>query len=129
MTRITKSAPSFWQAQLKAGRQCHFDLAPMAAPRPRFGRNRTFMPAKYQAWKQAVRAMWGADTPRPVVWIGITLYNPRKQGDLDNYLKSVLDALSGLAFEDDCCSCVQKVTIEARWDRGEPSMSVAVEAP
>lgn len=61
----------------------------------------------------------------PVV-ASLTFYRPRKTGDLDNALKVILDALNGIAWEDDS----QIVEIHARRedDKSRPRVEVHVEA-
>lgn len=47
----------------------------------------------------------------------------RNWGDLDNYLKSVLDALNGIAFDDDS----QVVEVHAKKNSGEPKIVITME--
>ncbi|MBR4031111.1 MAG: RusA family crossover junction endodeoxyribonuclease [Clostridia bacterium] len=48
----------------------------------------------------------------------------RLWGDLDNHLKSVLDALNGIAYLDDC----QVVQISGSKNFGEPKIMITLEA-
>lgn len=57
--------------------------------------------------------------------VSVNVYRPRRLGDLDNTLKVLLDALRGIAYEDDS----QIVHIEARRadDAANPRAVVTVE--
>lgn len=61
---------------------------------------------------------------RGPVAVTVAVYRPRKSGDLDNRLKVLLDALKGIAFEDD----EQVVRIEATRhdDKANPRVEVEV---
>lgn len=76
--------------------------------------------AKLRALTQGVREP--IDGP---VTLNLAVYRPRRIGDLDNVLKATLDALKGIAFEDDS----QVVEIFARrWeDKANPRVEVNVE--
>lgn len=60
----------------------------------------------------------------PVV-VSVVVYRPRRSGDLDNALKSLLDSLKGYLFHDDA----QVVEIHARRDddKANPRAEVRVE--
>lgn len=57
--------------------------------------------------------------------VSVTAYRPRRAGDLDNVLKASLDALKGIAWEDDS----QIVELQALRldDRANPRLVVTVE--
>lgn len=61
----------------------------------------------------------------PVV-VFVTAYRPRRNGDLDNALKALLDALKGVAFVDDD----QVVELHAMRldDKADPRVVVTIEA-
>lgn len=91
---------------------------------------RPILSAEARAYKQGtkLRALTqGARIPLagPVA-LNLAVYRPRRVGDLDNVLKAILDALKGIAFEDD----KQVVQIFAtRWDdAARPRVEVNVEA-
>jgi Holliday junction resolvase RusA-like endonuclease len=111
--------------------QLTLDIEPVAKARPRFTRyGRTYTPKKTADYEAQIRAaftakyktetvpMWCRDTPLvAIASFGKSIpksYSKKKRGqclsgeiaptskpDVDNYLKAVLDALNGLAFEDD----------------------------
>ena len=70
---------------------------PMPMPRPRVTSKRTFTPAKAQAEKEALAALWAAKGPREqlrgaVILVAIFHRRDRRRVDLDNLLKLVMDA-------------------------------------
>jgi Holliday junction resolvase RusA-like endonuclease len=86
------------------------------------------MPAEYQEWKRQVRAHWGNFSVAGPVRVEIVLFKYRKNADLDNYAKAILDALSGVAFEDDNCTCVRDLNIWICEDgQSEPDDGFSVE--
>lgn len=68
----------------------------------------------YAAWMQAARWQIAAQRPRLMlgaVAVEIQCQRPTKSSDLDNRTKAALDALKGLAWEDDR----QVVDLRIRW--------------
>ena len=53
------------------------------------------------AYKQAVRLLVREDLIPGNVALNVSVYRPAKRGDLDNYLKVMLDALQGVLYTDD----------------------------
>lgn len=99
--------------------QC-LDWKPKAKERPRFRRagNKviTYTPASTLRAEEALAAQWQEDPMTGPIDIDIDLYNDRVcvtiveqvpyddrklRADIDNYAKLILDALNGVAFEDD----------------------------
>lgn len=68
----------------------------------------------------------GVECTDQAVAVRLDIYRARKSGDLDNFLKVVLDALRGVAYTDDR----QVVKIEARRfdDALNPRVEVWIEA-
>ena len=120
---------------------------PVPKARPRVTRRGTYTPKKTRAYEQAVYTAWkeqsGVSFPAgaPLVAyiyahfpIPSSLSKKRQQelvgkphtkqrGDLDNVVKSVLDALNGCAFPDDCVVC----RIHAEKDyMAEPSTEITI---
>lgn len=104
-------------------------------PQPK-QRARTFMragkmisatPAPTRAYEQYVAASWrGPRRYEGVVKVTIAVIEgPGHPADLDNYVKSVLDGLNGVAWVDDR----QVVAIDAKIHRGQerPAIDVIVE--
>ena len=63
------------------------------------GRVRTSPEAK--AYKDAVRLLTKCDMIHGRVAVNVSVFRPAKRGDLDNYLKVMLDALEGVLYEND----------------------------
>lgn len=76
--------------------------------------NRRVKSRKYSAWMQAARWQIAAQRPRLMlgdVSVEIDCERPTRTSDLDNRTKAALDALKGLAWEDDR----QVVDLRIRW--------------
>jgi crossover junction endodeoxyribonuclease RusA len=75
-----------------------------------YQRGRVYTSDEARAYKQEVALLCRhVEKLRGAVAMNISVYRPRKAGDLDNYLKVLLDALNGILYEDDsaiveiCC--------------------------
>jgi crossover junction endodeoxyribonuclease RusA len=98
----------------------------------RIFKNRILITARARQYKAEVRfrVMQQQDgLPEPLrgpVLVQLVVYRKRRQGDLDNFQKGLLDSLRGIAFEDDA----QVVEIWARRmdDPTNPRVEVRVEA-
>ena len=105
-------------------------ITPKPKERPRAamiaGKPRIFTPKTTEAYEKEIRAAWvraNGDKPmdgplRARIYFGLPIPKsetkanrlamalrkvfPTKRPDLDNLVKSVLDALNGVAYEDDC---------------------------
>lgn len=103
------------------------------SPRPRIvhqGKRRfAYMPAHYERWKQDTALLWRQTTRSTLpdrectYTVEIGIRGPMR-GDLDNYAKSVLDALSGYAFPDDSVRWIQCLIV--RWLGGGNGFDVSV---
>ena len=106
---------------------------PVAKGRPRLGRYGTYTPKKTQEYEEYIKACWIAKfgricpTDKPLA-VKVIFYMPipksankkqktemaegriqhTKKPDTDNLIKSVLDALNGIAYKDD--SMIYKLT-------------------
>ena len=76
-----------------------------------------------------IEAGWKAKAQGQQIMVGpvsvtIAVYRPQKRGDLDNLLKVILDALNGIAYDDDA----QIVEIKARRfdDKSNPRVEIDV---
>jgi Holliday junction resolvase RusA-like endonuclease len=97
---------------------------PCPAARPRMGQGRVYMPKRYVEAKEDLQRFLFTDlvkrgSPRryegPVrvdLWFSVL-----RAGDLDNYAKTVLDALNDLVIKDDR----QVVDLHARLVAGSPT--------
>ena len=66
--------------------------------------HRTLISREGRQYKQLAALAAHAHGIRPLagpVALTVTIYRPRRSGDLDNYLKALLDALHGITFADD----------------------------
>ena len=64
--------------------------------------NRIVVTDEARAYKQELKYRLGNYTPiQGEVCINFTVFRPAKRGDLDNYNKIMLDALQGIAYEND----------------------------
>ena len=93
------------------------------------GRLRTYTPRRTQDYEAEIGAEWIAarKTYAPFggpVSLLIAVFEKRHPADLDNYVKVVLDALNGLAFEDDKQVEELHATIERKADT--PGITVTV---
>lgn len=119
-------------------KQLTIDGVPVAKGRPRLGRYGTYTPKKTQEYEKYVKMCWVAKygsiqpSEQPLE-MNIVFYMPipksyskkqraeilngrlkhTKKPDIDNLIKSVLDALNGLAYADD--SKIIKVAAEKQY--------------
>lgn len=98
---------------------------PLQRSRTRSGRH--YLPARSRAYRELLQASWLA-AGRPCMGaapfaLSVRFYGARANADLDNLLKSVLDALSGLAYDDDrqlvCIAGAHKLPVDERGPRAE----------
>ena len=114
------------------------DLKPVPFPRPRFDSRskQTFNPKRYQEFKDelgfmARLAMKGRLPFTGEVKLHADFYRPKPKrskhvsfiGDVDNYLKAVMDSLIGICYEDDR----QVVETHARKLFGNPHIEIELE--
>ena len=119
-------------------KQLTIDGVPVAKGRPRLGRYGTYTPKKTQEYEEYVKMCWlakyGSIKPsEQSLEVDIVFYLPipksvnkkkraemldgkikhTKKPDIDNLIKSVLDALNGIAYSDD--SKIIKVAAEKQY--------------
>ena len=119
-------------------KQLTIDGVPVAKGRPRLGRYGTYTPKKTQEYEEYVKMCWvakyGSIQPsEQSLEVNIVFYLPipksvnkkqraemldgkikhTKKPDIDNLIKSVLDALNGIAYSDD--SKIIKVAAEKQY--------------
>lgn len=119
-------------------KQLKIDGVPVAKGRPRLGRYGTYTPKKTQEYEEYVKMCWvakyGSIQPsEQSLEVNIVFYMPipksyskkqraeilsgrlkhTKKPDIDNLIKSVLDALNGIAYSDD--SKIIKVAAEKQY--------------
>lgn len=54
-----------------------------------------------RVYKQAIKLLVPQNLIKGRVALNISVYRPAKRGDLDNYLKCLLDSLEGVLYEND----------------------------
>lgn len=119
-------------------KQLTIDGVPVAKGRPRLGRYGTYTPKKTQEYEKYVKMCWfakygGIQPSEQSLEVNIVFYLPipksvnkkqraemldgrikhTKKPDIDNLIKSVLDALNGIAYSDD--SKIIKVAAEKQY--------------
>lgn len=128
---IERSRP----VRIDGGKTIAFEVPGEAVPkkRPRVVQGRAFTPAETVAYESAIGwafklAHQGPPLEGPLrvhVTVREVSRRPQHQGDLDNYVKSALDALNGLAWKDDR----EVVSISAHVNRHAhgPGMAIEIE--
>lgn len=102
---------------------------PVPAARPMVTKKGVFYPKRYQDWLKAAkvyaRQAWLGKEPLtgPVV-VDIELYGSRRNADLDNLVKGVLDALQGTVVSDD--KQVEALQVWRAKTKGYPRTNVTV---
>lgn len=92
-------------------------------------RGRRVLTAQGRRFKATAATTALAAGMRPMtgeVQVRIDVYRPRRAGDLDNTLKSILDSLKGVAWADD--SQVKRIDAERFEDKANPRAVVTIEA-
>jgi len=99
------------------------------------GGSRRYNDKRYTEYKDvlgyfALKAMAGQEPLKGAIKLSVDFFKPkpkditsRNWGDLDNHVKSVMDALTGIAFEDDR----QITEIHARKFFGQPKVIISLE--
>lgn len=111
--------------------ELHIKGQPVPKGRPRFvvsnGKVRTYTPPKTVYYEQQIGLEWrGPRRFEGAVKVTVKVIEGKGQpGDLDNYVKTLLDGLNGVAWVDD----KQVVGIDASIIRGDdrPALDVIVE--
>jgi Holliday junction resolvase RusA-like endonuclease len=110
---------------------CAFEVAgePVPKARPRVGRRGGRTPERTRSWEETVG--WAAKQAykgEPVsceVAVSAVFHTRRtRPGDLDNLLKSVLDALNGIVWDDDIR--VSKIIARREPTSGGPKLDICV---
>jgi crossover junction endodeoxyribonuclease RusA len=89
-------------------------------------RPRTLISEEGRNYKREVALLARAVDPiHGPVSVAYFVYRPRKSGDIDNYLKSLLDSLKGIAFLDD--DQVVELHGYRRDDKTDPRVNVIIQ--
>lgn len=90
-------------------------------------RGRILLSAKGRAYKEAAAFAARAQGAHPILGalsVTVRIYRPRRAGDIDGYLKGCLDALNGIAWEDD--SQIVELHAVRHDDKANPRVEVVV---
>ena len=102
---------------------------PAPAPRPRFGKGRTYIPKAAKQYREVIREAWHQNASDPVpegtpfrLRVRFFYEVPERTAnsypraaDLDNLVKEVADALQGHAFEND--ALMVRLVAEKAWGK------------
>lgn len=97
---------------------------PFGKQRPRFGHGRVYTPKETVRYERFARLLYTGPKFEDGVSVTITAYFkeprrcglfPTKKPDADNIAKVILDALNGVAWDDD--KQVVNLTVNKRWDK------------
>lgn len=105
---------------------------PVPKGRPRFNTRtgRAFTPKRTREWERTVKVYAMTQLHGRIdgeVSVDVLIVHPDKRhGDVDNYVKAVLDACQGVLFGDD--KCVRKVNAERAYDKSNPRVEIIVRA-
>ena len=100
------------------------------------GGSRRYNDKRYTEYKDvlgyfALKAMRGQEPIKGAIKMTADIYKPkpkdvtsRNWGDLDNHVKAIMDALTGIAYDDDR----QVVEVTARKFFGNPNVIITLEA-
>lgn len=88
-------------------------------------RGKLVLSAEGRIYKQYVRLVaGGADKLTGDVVVTMRVYRKRKKGDIDGFLKLVLDAFSGVAYHDD--SQISDLVVRRYDDKDEPRLEIEI---
>jgi len=102
---------------------------PIGKERPRRGKNGVwYTPTATKKYESRVAIYARLARVRPIagsVWCILDVYLPdRRRRDVDNICKSVLDALNGVAWQDD--TQVARLTVTKKIDSVDPRVEVCI---
>lgn len=109
---------------------------PIPLARPRYSIRRVYQPKRNVEYRRQIQAaarvaMKGKEPMSGELCAVVKLYrkyktSARNFGDLDNHLKSVMDALTGICYKDDCQIC--RCTVEKFTDKENPRAVIEIGA-
>jgi Holliday junction resolvase RusA-like endonuclease len=80
-----------------------------------------------EAYQWEARSQWKGKPLEGDIAVSITLYfGTKRRGDLDNFNKLSLDALTGIAYLDD--RQIAKLTIARAYDKAKPRIEISVQS-
>lgn len=107
--------------------------SPFGKQRPKFGRGHAYTPKETREYEQYVKSLYHGPLFEGAVIVKILAgFNPQKgkevyptkKPDADNIAKTILDALNGVAYDDD--KNVVDLVVSKRWT-DEPFVRVYIE--
>ena len=107
---------------------------PIPAARPRFNGRKCYQPARDKDYRERVSwaaklAMKGAEPLKGEICAEIKLYRKYKRtarrfGDVDNHLKAIFDALSGIVIADD--AQIIRCVVSKHTDKERPRAEIEI---
>lgn len=95
----------------------------------RVWRGRAVKSTEARAYQETVKRLALLDGPRRplagLLSVAMDVYRPRRRGDLDNTLKVILDALKGIAFDDD--DQIEVIVARRFDDKAKPRAEITIE--
>ena len=88
---------------------------------------RVFTSQRAKAYKEQIAYMMRRNKIDGPVALNLTVFRPRKSGDLDNYLKIMLDALQGYLYEND--SQIVEIHAYRQDDKDNPRVELTAYSP
>ncbi len=80
-----------------------------------------------EAYQWEAKSQWKQEPFSGSVEVSITLFHGDKRArDIDNYGKVLLDALTGIVWEDD--KQIVRMTVEKAYDKERPRIEIAIES-
>lgn len=104
-----------------------YPLPPSANRYWRHAGGRVYVSDEAKAYKQTVAMLARVDGAKVLtgpVAVAVAVYRARKAGDLDNFLKILLDALQGIYYAND--NQVREIHATLHDDRHDPRVEVAI---
>jgi crossover junction endodeoxyribonuclease RusA len=78
-----------------------------------------------EGYRWEARAQWRQRALKGELYVAVEFYfATRRRRDLDNQNKLILDALSGIVYEDD--SQVAELTLRRRFDKDNPRIEISI---
>jgi len=104
-----------------------YPLPPSANKYWRYARGKVYVSSEAKNYKTTVAMLARVDGAKVLtgpVAVEVAIYRARKSGDLDNFLKILIDALQGVYYRND--SQIREIHATLHDDRHEPRCEVSV---
>lgn len=104
-----------------------FPLPPSANRYWRYARGKVYATDEAKSYKHTVAMLARVDGAKQItgpVALTVAVYRARKAGDLDNYLKCLIDALQGVYYRND--AQIVRIVATRHDDKHDPHVEVTV---